>query len=354
MARVFIGTYTRGESKGVYVAEFDPTDGALALTGETGEARNPTFLALHPSGRTLYAANETADFDGQPGGGVSAYAIDPASGALSLLGSQLARGSAPCHLITDPSGRCVLLANYSSGSVAVLPILEDGRLGAASCVIQHQGRGPDPSRQQGPHAHSINLDPTGRYALACDLGLDQVLVYRFDPAAATLSPHDPPYASTHPAAGPRHLAFSPNGRFCYVINELDNTLISYAWNADAGTLTKVETQSTLPADWTGTSYCADVHVHPNGRFVYGSNRGHHSLAVFATDPETGALSPIEIVSCGGDWPRNFAIDPSGQWLLAANERSDDIVTFAIDTATGRLTPAGPVCRVPAPVCVLFA
>lgn len=350
---VYIGTYTRGESKGIYVARFDPASGALELTGQTAELRNPSFLARHPNHRFLYACSEIGGFEGTRGGAVAAFAIG-ADGGLTLLGQQPTHGAAPCHLVADATGQVVLAANYSAGNVAVLPIQADGSLAPASQVIQHEGKGPNAQRQEGPHAHSVTLSADNRFAFVCDLGLDKVLGYRLDPAAATLTPNDPPFAATHPGAGPRHFAFHPSGRFAWAINELDSTITGFAYDAERGALTELEHLSTLPEGWTGTTHCADVHVHPNGKFVYGSNRGHDSLVIFAVDEATGKLSLVGHESTRGKIPRNFALDPSGRWLIAANQDSDNLVVFAVDPATGRLTATGGEVSVPAPVCVLFA
>jgi 6-phosphogluconolactonase len=313
---------------------------------------NPSFLAVHPDGRTLYAANETTTLDGQPGGAVSSFAIDRGSGELTFLNRQPSHGTDPCHVSVDASGGNVFVANYTSGSVAVLPIEAAGRLAPASDVHQHRGSGPDPKRQEGPHAHFITRDPANRYVLASDLGLDQVLVYRLDAERGTLTAHEPPAVSLPPGSGPRHLAFHPFAPVVYVINELASTISTCAWDEVAGTLRLLGTISTLPEDFEGGSSCAEVRVAPSGSFVYGSNRGHDSIAVFAVDPADGTLSPAGHVSTEGANPRNFTIDPSGTLLLAANQDSDTIVAFRIDPDTGALNPTGQVTRVPSPVCVL--
>lgn len=351
--RVYIGTYSQRDSRGIYIAEFDPAGGALTLTGETAELTNPSFLALHPSGRWLYSVSEIGNFNGTRGGAVAALAVG-AGGALTLLGQQPTHGGAPCHLTVDPTGAVLLTANYSGGNVAVHPIGDDGSLAAPSCVVQHEGKSVNPQRQEGPHAHSINLDVTGRLAFVCDLGLDQVLLYDLDPAAGTLTPHEPPHAVTHAGAGPRHFALHPSGRFAYVINELDSTMTAFAYDAAAGSLSEIHHLSTLPDDYDGRSHCADVHVHPNGRFVYGSNRGHDSLAIYSVDQATGRLTTAGWESTGGRTPRNFALTPDGAWCIAANQEGDNLVVFAVDPATGALSRTGPEVPVPAPVCVLFA
>jgi 6-phosphogluconolactonase len=354
---VYIGTYTgpKSTSKGIYAFRFDPGTGALTPAGLATESNNPSFLAIHPSGRFVYAVNEVGDFAQQKSGAVAAYRRDPASGALTLINQRASKGGAPCHLVVDKSGKFVLVANYSGGNVAVLPIGEDGALGEAVSVMQHEGSGPNESRQKGPHAHSINLDAANRFAVAADLGIDKLLVYRFDAAKGTLTPNSPPSASTVPGAGPRHFAFAPDQRFAFAINELDSTLSSYAWKADAGVLSPVASVTTLPsrpAD-APASYTAEVQVHPSGRFVYGSNRGHDSIAVFGLDGSTGKLTAVEHEATRGKWPRNFGIDPSGRWLIVANQHTDSLAVFRIDQKTGALDPVGDPVTVGTPVCVKF-
>lgn len=349
---VYVGTYTDGESKGIYVLRMDPRTGQLSEPTLAAEARSPSFLAVHPSKRVLYAVNEVGGGAGRKGGAVSAFAIGT-DGSLTLLNEQSSGGAGPCFVSVDESGSHVLVANYGGGSVAVLPIDEDGRLKSASATVQHEGSSVDPKRQQGPHAHSINPDPTNQFALAADLGLDRILVYRFDTKAGTITPHQPPDARVEPGAGPRHLAFHPNGRFAYVMNELQSTVTAFEWDAAGGTLHALQTLPTVPEDFSDTNHTADVQVHPSGRFVYGSNRGHDSIAIFAVDEANGRLSPVGDQATGGKTPRHFGIDPSGSYLLAANQDSDSIVVFRIDQQSGRLTPTGVRVDVPSPVCVRF-
>jgi 6-phosphogluconolactonase len=357
---VYVGAFTRlpphprGNAEGIVVARLDPTSGTLTPVETVPDVANPSFLALHPSRRFLYAVNAVPEQDGRPGGSVSTFAVEPATGGLTFLNRQPSHGASPCHVRVDPTGRWVLTANYGGGSVAILPILEDGRLGPATDTVQHAGSSVDPERQAGPHAHSINLDPTGAFALVADLGLDRVFMYRVDWRQGRLVPHDPPSVELAPGSGPRHLAFHPNGRLVYVLNELGSTLTAFAYDATHGSLRELQTLSTLPAGFSGANACADVHVTPDGRFVYGSNRGHDSLAIFAIDETTGRLTSVGHAPTGGRTPRNFAIDPSGTFLYAANQDSDTIVTFRIDAATGQLTPAGPVAHVPSPTCLEMA
>jgi 6-phosphogluconolactonase len=348
---LYVGTYTDKGAKGIYIYCLDQATGGLKAAGLVTGVRNPSFLAIGPQQRCLYAVQETAEFEGQPGGGVSAFAIDRATGALTRLNSQRSHGVAPCHLTVDRTGQYVLVANYGSGSVSVLPIVPDGALGEATDVVQHHGSSVDPARQEGPHAHSVTLGPDNRYAFVADLGLDRVMSYRLDLAQGKLEPNDPPWVEVHAGAGPRHMAFHPSYRHAYVIHELDSTLSVFAYDRARGALKEVQNVSTLPGDFNGQSYCADVHVEPAGRFVYGSNRGHDSIALFAIDAQTGQVTPAGHQSTQGQTPRNFAIDPSGRWLLAANQDSDTVVVFRIDAQTGQLAPTGHVTRVPAPVCL---
>ena len=342
---LYVGTYTSGKSEGIYIYRMDSLTGELKPAGSIKSA-NPSFLAIDASRRFLYAVNEN------PTGTVSSFRIDSKSGALTFLNQQPSAGADPCHVTVDRRRKNLLVANYTSGNVSVLPIARDGSLGAASDVEQHEGSGPR-EQQKGPHAHCILLDRLNRHALVADLGIDELMVYQFEAATGKLQPGKQASAAVHPGAGPRHLAFHPNGRYVYVINELDSSLTTFKYEAANGTLTQFETVSTLPRDFSGTSYCADVHVSAGGRFVYGSNRGHNSIVVFAIDPRTAGLSLLEHVSTEGKWPRNFTIDPSGRFLLVANQHTDNVVSFKIDTQSGRLTPTGQTAEIPVPVCLKF-
>ncbi len=351
--RLYIGTYTRSGSQGIYLAELDLATGKLRSAEVAGKVANPSFLAIHPSRPWLYAVGEMGDFDGKKTGAVSAFSMDPASGKLTLLNQQSSQGPGPCHLAVDRSGRNVLVANYGGGSIASLPIRSDGRLAEASCAIQHQGSSVNPRRQQGPHAHCINLDPAGRRAMVADLGLDKVMIYRFDAAGGKLIPNDPPWTKLAPGAGPRHFAFHPSARYGYVINEIDSTVTALQYNAQRGTLRPLQTVSTLPEGFDGQSSTAEIEVHPSGRFLYGSNRGHDSIACFAIDAATGKLTAIGHQSTQGKTPRNFAVDPTGDYLLAANQGSGNIVVFRIDAKTGVLRATGHSITVPMPVCIVM-
>ena len=350
---VYVGTYTDAGSRGIYRFELDRATGATTDPLLAGESENPSFLALHPNGRVLYAVNEVGSFGGGRTGALSAYAVDTAKGGLTRLGQQPSAGADPCHLVVDKAGRHVLVANYSSGTVAVLPIATDGRLQPPSVVRQQAGTGPDKARQEGPHAHAILLDQAERFALAADLGADRIFVYRYG-AGASLEPNEPKAAALEPGAGPRHLAWHPSGKYLYSINELRSTVTALRYDAVRGVLEAFQTVTTLPAGFSGENTTAEVAVSADGRFLYGSNRGHDSLAVFAVDPVSGTLAPAGHVPTGGRAPRHFAIDPSGRWLLAANQDSNSVTVFRLDAATGRLTPVGKPIAVSKPVCVLFA
>lgn len=341
----FIGTYTKGESRGIYTASLNSLTGALSQPALAAETANPSFLALTPRRDVLYAVSESHAL-------AVGFAVGLDSQLTALAKPQPSSGSAPCHLTVDATGRSLVLTHYGEGFAASLRILPDGTLGPPS-VTQHRGRGLDPTRQSAPHVHSVTLSPDNRFALVCDLGLDKIFSYALDPSSAQLTPGSPPFTTTAPGAGPRHSAFSPDGRHVYVINEMGGTLAAYAYDAARGTLTHLGTQPTLPTDFKDLNTTAEVRTHPNGRFVYGSNRGHDSIAVFARDAQTGLLTPVEIVPCGGKHPRNFALSPDGAWLVCANMHSNTLVAFRVDPATGRLTPVGNPIHAPAPACILF-
>ena len=359
---VHVGTYTdRGRTDGVFLFRLDADAGALRPAGPAeAVGPNPSFLAVRPGRRALYAVNEVMEWEGRPSsGGVSAFAVDGDTGELVALGPPRAsHGGAPCYVSVDRTGRVALVANYMGGNVASLPIAADGTLGAAASVLRHEGpTGPNAARQEGAHAHCIIPDPSNRYALAADLGLDRIYVYRLDDRAGTLAPAATPFVAAAPGAGPRHLAFHPSGRVLYAVNELDLTLSAFRWDADPGTLTPAATVSLLDAgprpaaasEWTA----ADLHVAPSGRFLYASVRGDNSLSVLSLDAAGTTPTLVQRVSTGGNWPRNFALDPSGRLLFVANQRSNSIVAFRVDQATGRLTPTGQQVEVPSPVCVRF-
>jgi 6-phosphogluconolactonase len=350
---VYVGTYTGGKSQGIYMFRLNAETGELSPAGVTTGVKNPSFLAIHPSRKYLYAVSEVSDSQGKPAGGVTSFSIDAASGKLTELNAQSSEGAGPCHLVVDRSGKAVLVANYGGGSVALLPVDENGRLGKATAAIKHEGSSVNAQRQSAPHAHSINVDPSNKFAVAADLGLDKLLVYKLDADKGTLTPNDPPSAAVAPGSGPRHFAFHPNGRFAYVINEMLCTVTAFAYDYQQGKLTEVQTITTLPHEVKPGYSTAEVQVHPSGKFLYGSNRGHHSIAIFSVDTTTGKLSSVGHEPTGGKTPRNFAIDPTGQFLLAENQDSDTIVVFRIDKETGKLKATGQVIEVPSPVCVKF-
>lgn len=350
--QVYVGTYTGPRSEGIYSFRFDSETGVVESRGLAAKSKSPSYLAVHPSGRFLYSANEADQWNGRPGGFLSSFAVGP-DGTLRELNGQSSVGAGPCFVAVDPTGRNLLAANYGGGSVLCLPIQADGSLKVHSAFLQHTGSSVNPQRQKEPHAHSIYPSPDNRFALSADLGTDQVLVYRFDAAAGALTPNSPPAARLAPGSGPRHMAFAPDGRLLFVINEMSSTLTSMAYDARRGTLSEVETVSTLPGGSRPDSSTAQVCVHPNGRFVYGSNRGDDSIVVFSVD-RGGRMQWVERVSTQGRTPRNFQIDPTGQFLWAANQGTDSIVIFRVDPATGRLTPTGQTLAVGSPVCVVFA
>lgn len=349
--RVYIGTYTRGDSQGIYQMRLDLRTGALSEPVLAGKATNPSFVVLHPERDLLYAAGEVGEFEGQRSGAVNAFRVDPDSGQLTFLNAQPSGGGGTCHVSLDRTGRYVLAANYGGGSVSVLPLNEDGSLGEPTAFVQHEGSSVDSRRQSVPHAHSINIDPTNRFAIVADLGLDKLLVYRFDPTRGTLAAHDPPSVSVAAGSGPRHFTFHPGGKLAYVINEMASTVTALRYDAARGSFEQLQTITTLPEGFDGNNSTAEVQVHPSGKFLYGSNRGHDSIAVFAIDPDSGRLQPVEHEPTQGKSPRNFGIDPSGQYMLAANQDSGSIVVLKIDPATGALTATGKQAAVDFPVCV---
>jgi 6-phosphogluconolactonase len=350
---LYIGTYTGAKSKGIYYSRFDSATGKLTAPELAAQTANPSFLAVHPNHQFLYAVGELNGSNSKKTGAVSAFRIDHQTGKLTLLNQQPSRGAGPCHLAVDKTGKCLLVANYGSGTIAALPIQPDGQLSAPSSSIQHQGSSINPQRQAGPHAHFITTDPANRFALVCDLGLDKVLVYQLDPAKCSLSPNEPPAAAVNPGSGPRHLAFLPNGRFVYLINEIGSTLVAFSYDQKRGALKELQTLSTLPEDFKLSNGCAEIAVHPSGCFVYGSNRGHDSLAIYSIEPTSGRLTLVEHQLTQGKTPRHFAIDPSGNWMLVENQDSGNIVVFRIDLQTGKLIATGEVVEVGQPVCAVF-
>ena len=345
---MYVGTYTNGTSKGIHAFRFDTATGKATSLGLAAETPNPSFLTIHPNRKYLYSVGEAQ------GGSVNAYSVDTATGKLKLLNTVSSHGDGPCHLNVDKTGRNLLVVNYGSGSSAVFPINGDGSLKEASSTIQHKGSGSDTRRQEGPHAHSVNMSPDNRFAIVADLGLDEVKVYKFDPAAGKIEPNEPPFTKVKAGGGPRHFAFHPNGKQAYVIQEMGMAITAFKWDAQKGVLTETQTISTLPPGFNGSLKglsTAEVVVHPSGKFVYGSNRGHDTIAVFQVKGEK--LEYVENVDTQGKTPRNFVVDPSGQFLLAENSGSNSIVFFKIDQKTGKLTPTGTKLEVGSPVCIRF-
>ena len=348
---VYIGTYTKTEEQGIHWLKLEMATGKLTAVGKLAGQKNPSFLAIHPNKKFLYAVNEIGNYKGEEAGGVSAYSIDPKTGALTFLNQQSSKGGAPCHLVVDATCRNVLVANYTGGSVASLPISRKGRLRKASSFVQHEGSSVLKPRQASPHGHSINVSPGNKFAVAADLGLDKVLVYSFDAKGGKLTPAG--FTKVTPGAGPRHFAFHPNGKFAYVINEITLTVTAFGWDEAKGKLSELQTITTLPVERGKGMSTAEVQVHPSGKFLYGSNRGHNTIAVFSIDGKTGKLKAIQHQSTLGKTPRNFGIDPTGKFLIAANQSSGDVFTFHINQDTGELKPTSHSVKVPMPVCVKF-
>ncbi|MFZ5833274.1 MAG: lactonase family protein [Planctomycetota bacterium] len=351
-ARVYVGTQTRAESKGIYLFLLDLTTGKLEPQGLVAETKNPTFLAFHPTRPLLYAVGEleNAGAGGKRAGAVSAFAIDPATGKLTLLNQQPSGGPGPCHVAVDRSGKCVIVANYSGGSVSSMPIEEDGKLGPPATFIQFEGSSVNPQRQKEPHAHSANVDPANRFVFIADLGTDKIMVYRLDAAAGKLQPHDPPFASVEPGSGPRHFTFHPDGKYAYVLNELACTVTVFDYDADAGRLTAKQTIGTLPEGFSEKNTTSEVLVHPSGKFLYAANRGHDSIAIFAVNPQTGELTAVGHEPTQGSIPRNFGIDPTGQYLIVANQEGNTVTVFRIDQSSGKLSATDRV-EVSVPMCI---
>lgn len=352
---LYVGTYTdAGRDQGIYLLRMDSRSGALRQVGSMNAGANPSFLAIHPTGRALYAVNEVMQRNGKPSGGVSSFRIASDTGALTLLNEMASEGGAPCYVSVDRKGLVILVANYVGGNIALLPIDDDGSLGGATHVVQHRGavQAANSVRQQAAHAHCVIADPSNRFVLAADLGVDRVMVYRLDLSDGTLH-HVEGDAQIRSGSGPRHLVFHPSLPVVYVANELNSSVTKLRFDADQGSLSTGETSSTLPEGYMGTSYVADIHIAPSGRTLYVSNRGHNSIAVFSVAPSTGALKLEQVVASGGDWPRNFSLDPTGRWLLVANQRSGNIVVLARDPDSGRLTPTQQRIAIPSPACVRF-
>lgn len=353
---IYVGTYTHlpnqpNRSESIYIYAFDSSSGKLDFQSVVHDVVNPSFLTISKDRQFLFAVNEVDAFSGISGGAVSAFAIDPESAHLSLINAQPTHGASPCYVTLDATEKWAFVTNYMGGSIAVFPVADDGRLGEATAVIQNQGYSINPTRQEAPHPHSIVFDPTQRYAFVADLGLDQILIFRFDAASGQLLPHDPPAFVTEPGAGPRHLEFHPNSRYLYVSNELNSTVTVYTCDLEHGALKHQQTISAVPDDFVGINWIADIHVMRSGLFLYVSNRGHDSIAVFAINQQDGSLTLVETVSSGGQTPRNFSFDLNDSFLLVANQDSHNLIVFQMDKSNGRLTPTTSAISIPSPVCV---
>lgn len=345
---MYVGTYTKQESKGIYVFRFDDKTGVASPLGLAAEASNPSWLTFHPNGKVLYAVNETGDYQGQKSGAVSAFTIDHATGKLKKLNTVPSRGADPCHIVVDHAGLKLFVANYTGGSVAEFPIKLDGALGEASQFVQHTGSSVNPDRQSSPHAHSVNIARDGRFVFVADLGLDEVLAYDLD-----LRPLSTPFARVQPGLGPRHMVFSANGKFAYVMTEMGGSVTVFAYDAKQGTFKELSNVSTLPAGYKGEKSGAEIALHPSGKYLYASNRGNSTIAMFTVDKATGGIALADATPTGGKTPRNFAIDPTGTWLLAANQDTNNIVVFQIDRKTGKLSATGKNLPVSMPVSIAF-
>jgi 6-phosphogluconolactonase len=344
---VYFGTHRSGANAGFSLAHFDTETGALTKPEFLLESPAPAYFVIHPDGRHLYACNSG------DAATVSAYEIEPHTGHLTFLNRAATGGGDTSYISLDQTGRYALAANYDGGSVAVFALKPDGGLGERTAFVQHTGSGVNPQRQSHPYAHSIITDPDNKFALVADLGLDKILVYQFDARDGSLRPNDPPFVAVKPGSGARHVKFHPNGRWVYLITEMGDTILAFNWNATNGALAPFQSVSTLPDDFKGESTCAEMLAHPNGKFLYGSNRGDDSLVVFAIDPTSGRLALVQRVPSGGRTPRNFAFDPTGKWILCTNHGSDNAVVFRVDENTGRLTQTGQPVSVSYPFCERF-
>lgn len=349
---MYVGTYTdKTSSKGIYSFNYDSKTGHFGQQRLAAESKNPSFLTASSGGGSLYAVNELSDYEGKKSGAVSAFRIDPATGKLAFLNEVASRGADPCYIAFDKSGRYLLAANYTGGNVAVFPVDEDGKVKEATGFVQHSGSGVNKERQEGPHAHWIETSADNRFALVADLGLDELIVYRFDPASGNLAASDPPYGKVRGGSGPRHAVFGRNGKFVYLLNEMKGTVTVFRY--DAGKLSELQTIDSLPKDFSGSNDAAELVMHPSGKFLYASNRGEDAIVVFRVDQEEGTLQVVERTPTQGKTPRSFTIDPTGKLLLAANQGTDNVVVFRINQQDGKLTASGEKLDAPSPVCLVF-
>lgn len=349
----FVGTYTAGKSKGIYLCSLNTSTGRIKQLNVTGDIVNPSFVTMDANRRYLYAVSETEKFEGQASGSVYAYSINPDTKALNFINRRPSHGTDPCYITVDHDNRFVLVANYSSGSVSVYPIMDNGGLGKLTFLDQHHGSSVNPDRQKGPHAHCVMLDPSNRHTLSVDLGLDKILVNLFNGRNGSLETAPNPYVSVKPGAGPRHVKFSPDGKKVYLICEMGSLMMVFDYDAEIGKLTQIQTISTLPDNFRGSNTAAEVQISSNGLYVYGSNRGDDSIVAYSADPVNGKLTVIQHQPTLGKTPRHFTLDPSGSFLLAANKDSNNIVVFSVNRGTGKITPTGQTFDIPSPVCLKF-
>jgi 6-phosphogluconolactonase len=349
---VYIGTYTGPKSKGIYSYRYETSTGKLQPIGVAAEVENPSWLTLHPNGRFLYAVSELGDA-GETQGAISSFAIDHKTGALQFLNKISSGGGGACHLVVDKTGKFIAVANYGSGSVAVFRLDSSGQLGERTALVQLSGSSINPKRQKGPHAHAVVLSADNRFLFVPDLGTDKIMSYRFNSADGSLTPNTPPFTEVEGGSGPRHFAFAPSGKFAYLLNEMGSRVTAFSYNAQNGTLKELQNISTLTPDFKGENNSAEIQVGSKGRFLYASNRGDDSIAVFSINPSSGTLTKVQRASTGGSIPRNFALDPAGTHLLAANQKSDNVVVFKVDSQNGELSPTGETVNISAPVCIQF-
>jgi 6-phosphogluconolactonase len=348
---VYVGTYTRSESKGIYGLRFDPKSGTLQQIGLVAEVESPSFLAIDHKQRYLYAVSEIS----RKGinGYITGYSINKTTGELKPINKVSTNGTVACHLALDKTDRMLLVANYGSGSVASFQVKPDGALSDVISFSQHSGSSVNQRRQRGPHAHETVISADNRFVFVPELGLDEIMSYRIDPAKGTFTPNDPPYVKVDPGLGPRHFAFHPNNKFAYSVNEMGSSVTAFSYDAGHGALQVLETVSTLPEGFNGVNNSGEIAIDKSGRFLYASNRGHDSIAVFSINAANGKLAKIQTISTEGKTPRNFVLDPTGKYLLAANQDSDTIVIFHVDQASGKLKPTNGTIKLPSPVCLQF-
>ena len=351
---LYVGTYTNKDSKGIYSFRFDPASGEIRPVELATETPNPSFLAVDRNTAFLYAVNELDVFDGNMTGAVSVFGVDRETYKLKLLQEVSSAGAGPAHISLDNTGRFVLAANYNGGNIAVFPIGEDGRVvGTRTAFFQYAGSSVNKDRQSAPHAHEIATSADNRFVFVPDLGTDKLMVYRFDAATGGLTPGNPAFVKVQPGSGPRHFAMAPSGKFVYLVNELSSTVMVFAFDSSSGQLHHQQTVSTIPRQFTGKNTTAEIEVDAGGKFLYVSNRGDDSIAVFVIDPRDGKLTLVERMPTGGKTPRHFKLDPTGKWMFAANQDSNTINLFAVDATSGRLTTTSHSVQVPAPVCVVI-